>query len=46
MAVHVLQRELGHSDLRTTMRYVHWVPDYRQGRSGHSDLIANLVLRR
>ena len=46
MPVHILQRQLGHSDLRTTMRYLHWVPDYRQGRSGHSDLIAKLVLPR
>jgi integrase len=42
MPVHVLQRQLGHSDLRTTMRYLHWVPDYRQGHSGNSDLIERL----
>ncbi|MCB1609455.1 MAG: site-specific integrase [Xanthomonadales bacterium] len=46
MPVHILQRQLGHSDLRTTMRYLHWVPDYRQGATGNSDLIARLEQRR
>lgn len=41
LPVHRLQRLLGHRDLHSTMRYVHWVPDYREG-SGSHDLIAQL----
>jgi integrase len=41
LPVHRLQRLLGHQDLRSTLRYVHWVPDYREGSGAH-DLIAQL----
>jgi len=41
MPVHQLQRLLGHQDIHSTLRYVHWIPDYREGRSG-ADLIADL----
>jgi integrase/recombinase XerD len=41
MPVHRLQRLLGHRDLHSTLRYVHWVPDYREGRGVH-DLLASL----
>jgi site-specific recombinase XerD len=41
MPVHRLQRLLGHRDLHSTLRYVHWVPDYREGRGAH-DLLARL----
>lgn len=41
LPVHRLQRLLGHRDLHSTLRYVHWVPDYREG-SGSHDLIAQL----
>ena len=41
LPVHRLQRLLGHRDLHSTLRYVHWVPDYREG-SGPHDLIAQL----
>ncbi len=41
LPVHRLQRLLGHQDLHSTLRYVHWVPDYREG-TGEHDLIAAL----
>jgi site-specific recombinase XerD len=41
LAVHRLQRLMGHQDLRSTLRYVHWVPRYREGE-GDLDLIAKL----
>ncbi len=41
MPVHQLQRLLGHQDIHSTLRYVHWIPDYREGGSG-ADLIAGL----
>jgi site-specific recombinase XerD len=36
-----LQHYLGHRSLRTTERYLHWIPNYRQGH-GERDLIAQL----
>jgi integrase/recombinase XerD len=41
LPVHRLQRLLGHQDIHSTLRYVHWVPDYREGQGAH-DLIARL----
>jgi integrase len=41
LPVHRLQRLLGHRDLHSTLRYVHWLPDTREG-SGTHDLIAQL----
>jgi site-specific recombinase XerD len=41
LPVHRLQRLLGHRDIHSTLRYVHWVPDYREGSGAH-DLIAQL----
>lgn len=41
MPVHVLERALGHTDLRTTQRYVHWVPGRRED-SPATDLLAGL----
>ncbi len=43
MPVHQLQRLLGHRDIRSTLRYVHWVPDYRESRHG-IDLIERLAI--
>lgn len=40
MPVHQLQRLLGHQDIHSTLRYVHWVPNYRQGAG--ADLVAGL----
>ncbi len=41
LPVHRLQRLLGHQDIHSTLRYVHWVPDHREGCGVH-DLIATL----
>ena len=41
LSVHRLQRLLGHQNLQSTLRYVHWVPSYREGE-GELDLIAQL----
>jgi len=37
--IHILQRWLGHKDIHTTMRYVHWVPNYQSGLSYFNDLL-------
>jgi integrase/recombinase XerD len=37
--MHLLQRWLGHQDIRTTMRYVHWVPEYTPRRPDCIDLL-------
>jgi len=42
LPIHQLQRLMGHSDIRSTLRYVHWVHDYREGREAVSDLVADL----
>jgi site-specific recombinase XerD len=41
LPVHRLQRLLGHSNLHSTLHYIHWVPSYREGE-GELDLIARL----
>ena len=41
LPVHRLQRLMGHQNLQSTLRYVHWVPSYREGE-GDLDLIAKL----
>jgi integrase len=41
MPITKLQYQLGHKDIRTTMRYLHWVPNYAGGEDG-TDLIAEL----
>lgn len=40
MPVHQLQQLLGHRSIKTTMRYVHWIPRYHH--SGGVDLLARL----
>ena len=41
MPITKLQYQMGHKDIRTTLRYVHWVPNY-QGGDSSTDLIADL----
>jgi integrase/recombinase XerD len=43
LPVHRLQRLLGHQAIHSTLRYVHWVPDYREG-TGEHDLVAALAV--
>lgn len=42
MPLNELQHQLGHSHIRTTLRYVHWVPNYRQNNTQGADLMASL----
>jgi site-specific recombinase XerD len=45
LPVHELQRLLGHTNLHSTLRYVHWVPNSREGKTRHSDLVAAVEAR-
>ncbi len=40
MPITQLQHQLGHTDIHSTMRYLHWVPQFRQGQG--VDLLAGL----
>jgi integrase len=40
LPVHELQRLLGHGNLQSTLRYVHWLPGHRRPGCGHADLVA------
>jgi len=40
MPVHQLQKMMGHNRIQSTLRYVHWVPQYQEGHG--TDLIAGL----
>lgn len=42
LPVHQLQRLLGHGNLQSTMRYVHWVPEKPREGNAHADLIGAL----
>lgn len=45
LPVHELQRLLGHSNLHSTLRYLHWLPGQHHHVRGHADLIAGLGVR-
>lgn len=42
MPLSTLQHQLGHADIRTTLKYVHWVPNYQERDRKGADLIADL----
>lgn len=44
LPVHQLQYQLGHSDIHATLRYVHWVPNYREDRIACADLLGDLAV--
>ena len=41
LPVHELQRLLGHGNLQSTLRYVHWLPGHGDGPRAHADLIGD-----
>jgi site-specific recombinase XerD len=45
LPVHELQRLLGHGNLQSTLRYVHWLPGQQHCGQSHADLIAGLEVR-
>ncbi len=45
LPVHALQRLLGHHNIHSTLRYLHWVPSYRGGPGAHRDLVGSLEAR-
>lgn len=44
LPVHELQRLLGHSNLQSTLRYLHWLPGQHQPVREHADLTAALAV--
>lgn len=42
LPLHILQRWMGHNDIHTTMRYIHWVPAYQSGKSKFVNLLRRL----
>jgi site-specific recombinase XerD len=42
LPIHKLQRQLGHRNLQSTLRYLHWLPTYQQGQTVFSDLVGRL----
>jgi site-specific recombinase XerD len=44
LPVHLLQYQLGHSNIQSTLRYVHWAPNARQGKATVEDLVQGLAV--
>lgn len=40
MPIHCLQRAMGHKNIKTTMRYIHWLPHYQNSGIENLDLLA------
>jgi site-specific recombinase XerD len=45
MPVYQLQKLLGHQNIRTTLRYVHWLPHYQSDGGRGADLVSDLAKR-
>lgn len=45
LPVHELQRLLGHGNLQSTERYLHWLPGCCDSKRGYSDLLAHIGAR-
>jgi len=43
MPVYQLQRLLGHQNIRTTLRYVHWLPHYQSDGGRGADLLSDMA---
>lgn len=44
LPVHKLQHQLGHQDIRSTLRYVHWVPNTHPAELPYVDLLAKMAV--
>ena len=42
LPVHVLQHQLGHGNIHSTLRYAHWVPNHRESATTPRDLLGAL----
>jgi len=42
LPIHILQQQMGHKDIHSTLRYLHWIPGASENNMPHPDLIAQL----
>lgn len=42
LSIHKLKQLLGHKDIHSTMRYIHWIPNYHNGQIPEADLLKQL----
>lgn len=42
VSIQQLQHQLGHNDLHSTLRYVHWLPSYQASSASFADLVDQL----
>ena len=43
LPIHLLQNWLGHTNINTTMRYIHWIPSYKPEKEGLTDLLGETL---